>query len=77
MYFVSKIDTEIFKKNQLVRFIVLCDFNKTILVEDANDMNKIEWFNYNDLYNLPFYEDKLTYNIECQLIGKSLLEEIL
>jgi hypothetical protein len=74
MYFITKVKTNKFKKDKLVRFITLSDSKKSILVEDAEDINNIGWFMVYDLYHLPFHDNKLNYKTECQLLGKNLID---
>lgn len=76
MYFITQVKTNKFKKDKLVRFITLSDSKRSILVEDADDINIIGWFMVADLYHLPFHDNKLTYKTECQLLGKDLIDNL-
>ena len=76
MYYLIKNDIRNFNSYGIVRFIQSSPDNEYYLVEDAYDKDIISWYSYEDLLPSMYEKDKLSPLVECQLIGKDLMNLI-
>ena len=76
MYYLIKNDIRNFNSYGIVRFIDASPNNLYYLVEDVYDKDIIAWYMYKDLLPSMYEKDKLSPLVECQLVGKELMDMI-